>query len=61
MVGQDYIPIFKGGKAIQLELAGIQETSTYKTEDIDLLVMPKKNNRGYGEHNITTGRFGPLA
>jgi hypothetical protein len=51
MVGQDYIPIFKGGKAIQLELAGIQETSTYKTEDIDLLVMPKKNMI-YDENNV---------
>jgi hypothetical protein len=40
MIGQDYKVIFKGGKAIQLVLAGIPETSTYKTEDIDVLIMP---------------------
>ena len=40
MVGQDYKPIFKGGKAIQLELAGTPETLAYKTEDIDVLVIP---------------------
>jgi hypothetical protein len=51
MNGQDYEPIFKGGKAIQLELAGIQESETYKTEDIDLLVMTKKNII-YDENNV---------
>jgi hypothetical protein len=51
MIGQDYTLIFKGGKAIQLELAGIQETATYKTEDIDLLVMPKKDVI-YDENNV---------
>jgi hypothetical protein len=40
MIGQDYKLIFKGGKAIQLELAGTPETATYKTEDIDVLIMP---------------------
>ena len=40
MIGQDYKVIFKGGKAIQLVLAGMPETSTYKTEDIDVLIMP---------------------
>ena len=40
MIGQDYKMIFKGGKAIQLVLAGMPETSAYKTEDIDVLIMP---------------------
>ena len=40
MVGQDYKLIFKGGKAIQLELAGTRETETYKSEDIDVLILP---------------------
>jgi hypothetical protein len=40
MIGQDYKLIFKGGKAIQLVLAGMPETSAYKTEDIDVLIMP---------------------
>jgi hypothetical protein len=40
MIGQDYKMIFKGGKAIQLVLTGMSETSVYKTEDIDLLIMP---------------------
>ena len=43
MVGQDYKIIFKGGKAIQLVLAGINDTSKYKTEDIDTLIMPDTN------------------
>lgn len=40
MVGQDYNIIFKGGKAIQLELAHIQESSLYESEDIDIILMP---------------------
>lgn len=40
MIGQDYKLIFKGGKAIQLELAGTPETATYKSEDIDVLILP---------------------
>jgi len=40
---QDYQLIFKGGKAIQLVLSGISESETYKTEDIDVLVAPKKD------------------
>ena len=43
MIGQDYKLIFKGGKAIQLVLAGMPETSSYKTEDIDVLIMPDTN------------------
>jgi hypothetical protein len=43
MIGQDYKVIFKGGKAVQLVLAGMPETSAYKTEDIDVLIMPDAN------------------
>jgi hypothetical protein len=51
MIGQNYTLLFKGGKAIQLVLAGIPETSEYKTEDIDVLIMPNKNEP-YVEANI---------
>ena len=51
MIGQNYTLLFKGGKAIQLVLAGIPETSEYKTEDIDVLIMPNKNEP-YVESNI---------
>lgn len=51
MIGQDYKPIFKGGKAIQLVLAGIPESSMYKSEDIDVLIMPD-TNIPYVESNI---------
>ena len=40
MVGQDYKLVFKGGKAIQLELAKTPETASYKSEDIDVLILP---------------------
>jgi hypothetical protein len=40
MKGQDYKLIFKGGKAIQLELTNTQEYSIYKSEDIDVLIAP---------------------
>jgi hypothetical protein len=43
MVGQDYKVIFKGGKAVQLVLAGMPEASKYKTEDIDVLILPDTN------------------
>jgi hypothetical protein len=43
MIGQDYKLIFKGGKAIQFVLAKIQNLSEYKSEDIDVLIMPDKN------------------
>lgn len=51
MIGQDYKLIFKGGKAIQLVLSGMPETSTYKTEDIDVLVMPD-TSIPYVESNV---------
>ena len=40
MVGQDYEFIFKGGKAIQLELGQISGNPQYISEDIDILVRP---------------------
>lgn len=41
MNGQDYELLFKGGKATQLVLAGIEDMDEYKTEDIDVLIMQK--------------------
>jgi len=38
---QDYNFVIKGGKAIQLVLSDIQESEIYKSEDIDLLILPK--------------------
>ncbi|MCJ7801045.1 MAG: hypothetical protein MUP82_01655 [Candidatus Marinimicrobia bacterium] len=51
MIGQDYKLLFKGGKAVQLVLKGISEMGEYKTEDIDVLIMP---NTGipYDENNV---------
>lgn len=40
MTGQDYEFIFKGGKAIQLELGQIAGNPQYISEDIDILVRP---------------------
>jgi hypothetical protein len=51
MIGQDYKLIFKGGKAIQLELAGTPETASYKTEDIDVLILPN-TDIPYNELNV---------
>lgn len=51
MIDQDYKLIFKGGKAIQLVLAEIQNLSEYKSEDIDVLIIPDKNIQ-YDELNI---------
>ena len=51
MVGQDYKLIFKGGKAIQLELAGTPETASYKSEDIDVLILPN-TDIPYNELNV---------
>lgn len=51
MVGQDYKLIFKGGKAIQLVLAGMSETSKYNSDDIDLIIMPSLDIP-YNETNV---------
>ena len=51
MLGQDYSIVFKGGKAIQLELAHMNESSLYESEDIDIILIP---NMGviYDENKI---------
>jgi hypothetical protein len=41
MKQQDYQFIIKGGKAIQLVLRDIPNIDVYKSEDIDLLIIPK--------------------
>lgn len=51
MIGQDYKLVFKGGKATQLVLGGMKETTKYITEDIDLLIMPNKDIE-YNEINV---------
>ena len=51
MIGQDYKLLFKGGKAVQLVLKGIAEMGEYKTEDIDVLIMPN-TDIPYDENNV---------
>ncbi len=51
MVGQDYKLLFKGGKAVQLVLKGIAEMGEYKTEDIDVLIIPN-SDIPYDENNV---------
>jgi hypothetical protein len=51
MIGQDYKLLFKGGKAVQLVLKGISEMGEYKTEDIDVLIMPN-TDIPYDENNV---------
>jgi hypothetical protein len=51
MKEQDYKIIFKGGKAIQLVLGEIQNSSIYESEDIDVLIMPNKDIE-YNETNV---------
>jgi hypothetical protein len=51
MTGQDYTLLFKGGKAIQLVLRDIIAATPYKTEDIDVLIMPN-NNTPYNELDV---------
>jgi hypothetical protein len=49
MKGQPYELILKGGKAIQLVLADANYPMDYKTEDIDILIRPKK---GYHAEDV---------
>jgi hypothetical protein len=51
MIGQDYKVLFKGGKAVQLVLKGIAEMGEYKTEDIDVLIIPN-SDIPYIENNV---------
>ena len=52
LANQDYKLLFKGGKAIQLALAGIPGSSKYNSEDIDCLLMPRDGIL-YNLENIT--------
>ena len=47
---QDYIFIFKGGRALQLSLIGIQNITKYLSEDTDLLIIP--NLEKHTEYNL---------
>lgn len=60
MEKQDYHIIFKGGKAIQLVLGQIKASEIYKSEDIDVLVMP--NDIVYNEEHVKnlSGHIGYL-
>lgn len=40
---QDYLFIFKGGRALQLSLVDIIEVKKYFSEDTDILIIPNKN------------------
>jgi hypothetical protein len=51
MIGQDYKLLFKGGKAVQLVLKGISEMGEYKTEDIDVLIIPN-TDIPYDDNNV---------
>lgn len=51
MLGQDYSIIFKGGKAIQLELAHMNESALYESEDIDIILIPNADIM-YDENKI---------
>jgi len=39
---QDYLIIFKGGRALQLSLVGIDDVGKYFSEDTDILIIPNK-------------------
>lgn len=39
---QDYLFIFKGGRALQLSLVGIPDIGKYFSEDTDVLIVPNK-------------------
>lgn len=39
---QDYLFIFKGGRALQLSLVGIPDIGKYFSEDTDVLIIPNK-------------------
>ena len=42
---QDYLFIFKGGRALQLSLVDIAGVKKYFSEDTDILIVPNKNER----------------
>lgn len=44
---QDYTFMFKGGKSVQLAFAYAKNGNKYKSEDIDILIIPNKQNVAY--------------
>ncbi len=44
---QDYTFMFKGGKSVQLAFAYAKNGNKYKSEDIDILITPNKQNVTY--------------
>jgi hypothetical protein len=44
---QDYTFMFKGGKSVQLAFAYAKIGNKYKSEDIDILIIPNKQNVSY--------------
>lgn len=43
---QDYLFIYKGGRALQLSLVGITDVGKYFSEDTDILIIPNKLEEG---------------
>jgi len=43
---QDYLFIFKGGRALQLSLVDINDIGKYFSEDTDILIIPNRFERG---------------
>ena len=50
MENQDYTFVFKGGKAVQVALSRV--TQEYKSEDIDILIMPNKETIDYNREKV---------
>ena len=44
---QDYTFMFKGGKSVQLAFAYARNGNNYKSEDIDIIIVPNKQNVSY--------------
>lgn len=44
---QDYTFMFKGGKSVQLAFAYVKNDKEYKSEDIDILIIPNKSSVEY--------------
>jgi len=44
---QDYTFMFKGGKSVQLAFAHARNGNNYKSEDIDIIIVPNKQNVSY--------------
>ncbi len=50
---QDYLLLFKGGRAVQLSLTDIPNVSKYFSEDADILIIPNKSmNIPYNEEKM---------